>query len=191
MTTVTEYARLRSPSKTYSEHREGLDFLLLRSSKAVTHMPLLGFGSGDILRIDRSTVPNAGHGLFSNRHFMPGDAISLYDGIVLDKINFTPAHKHKAGTSQHACKIKGTEYVVLGFQFAFSGRGLGSFANHSTQNNARIATKSYSVRYLNHHCCPFLRRCLVAEAILPISPGDEIFVKYSKTTLVRLNIADQ
>ena len=147
----------------------GLDYLLLRQTKATTKKPLLGFGLGRALIVEKSTLPNAGHGLFSNHSFVPGDAISLYDGIVIDKVNSFPAHTPTATALKHVCKIKGTEYVVLGFEFAISGRGLGSFANHSSNNNAVIDTKSYYVRYLNHHRCPFLRRCLVVQAVSPIS----------------------
>ena len=160
----------------------------MRPIKALVPKPALGFGPGDTLYVDCSTLPNAGHGLFSNHSFVSGEVISLYDGIVLDKVTSGPANAQKAAALKHACKIKGTEYVVLGFECALSGRGLGSFTNHSPSNNAVIATKSYHVRYLNSHNCPFLRRCLVLQAVPAISPDDEIFVKYSKTTLSRLNI---
>ena len=164
-----------------------LDHLLLTQNSRPAQRHALGFGPGKILFVDTSTLPNAGFGLFSKVSFVPGDAITLYDGIAVDKVHTTFASKDD-GTLSHACKVKGTEYVILGLRFACKGRGLGSFANHSNNNNAIIQTKQMTVRYYNLQCCPFLRRCLVVEATANIHPGDEIFVRYSRLTLARLQI---
>ena len=166
-----------------------LDYLLLDPDRTVTQLkPRLGFTSGSQIFVDLSTQPSAGYGLFSNTSFVSGDAISLYDGIVIHKLETVTAASLQASSMTHACSIKGSEYVILGFRYVLKGRGLGSFANHAPNNNAVLRKKRLKVRYHNHRNCPFLDSCMVVEACDDIGPGDEIFVKYSRNTLARLGI---
>ena len=180
--------RARASSRATSpDAGSSLDHLLLQKRSPLAVKPMLGFGPGQGLFVDLSTIANAGHGLFSDVLFVPGDIITLYDGIAVHNIHANFASKDN-GDLSHACKVKGTEYLVLGLRYVIQRRGLGSFANHSNANNAVIATKNIPVRYFNQHSCPFLRRCIVIKAIAPIFPGDEIFVRYSRSTLARLSI---
>ena len=124
-----------------------LDSLLLRSSSRVAQpQPLLGYGPGSRLFVSTSTIQNAGCGLFSNCVFMPGQTISLYDGVVVDKSVLGPVHDQPSGSFSHACRIKGTEYRVLGLTYVMRGRGLGSFANHNRTNNAKLESKTLKGR---------------------------------------------
>ena len=151
--------------------------------------PTLGYGPGPALFLKKSNLQDAGYGLFSRLSFVPGDIISLYDGTVIHNSQVVNAHTPNATSMSHACKIKGTEYIILGLKFAINGRGMGSFANHSASNNARLVARKCRVRYFNHHHTIFLRRCMVVEAVNAISPGDEITVRYCSQTLARLGIA--
>ena len=167
---------------------ECLDYLLLRSKPQVVQSPVLGYGPGTFLFVQQSSVPLAGCGLFSRSSFVPGDIITLYDGIAIPNVYRAFANTAQGASLTHACKIKGTEYTILGLSFVTKGRGLGSFANHSHFNNARLITKNFPVRYYNQFDCPFLKKCVLLQACRPISPGQEIFVRYSKNTLARLTI---
>ena len=150
----------------------------------------LGYGPGPMLVVSPSTLANAGYGLFALTTFMPGHIVTLYDGVVVDKLSVGPVHKLEENAFTHACSIKGTEYRILGLKFVTRGRGLGSFANHSKFNNAKLQVKRGRVRYYNDIACPFLDRYTVIVAKDRILPGDEIFVKYDATTLARLGIPD-
>ena len=171
------------------DDRTGLDKLLLKSVKRAAKSPALGYGPDSVLTLNISNLPGAGYGLFSKTNFVPGDVISLYDGTVVYNSQIAAAHQPNATSITHACKIKGTEYIVLGLRFAIAGRGMGSFANHSTSNNARLAVRKWRVRYFNHHHSIFLTRCMVVEAVQTINSGDEITVRYSSQTLARLAIS--
>ena len=175
---------LAEPLHTYP----GLDNLLLKPIKKVVQNPALGYGPDSALVLDVSNLPGAGYGLFSKIHFVPGDVISLYDGTVVHNSQIERAHQPNASSNTHVCKVKGTEYVILGLRFAIQGRGMGSFANHSYSNNARLAVHKWRVRYFNHLQTLFLTRCMVVEAVNPISPGDEVTVRYCSQTLARLAI---
>ena len=101
-----------------------LDHLLIRKISSLVPKPILGFGPGDALFVDLSTNPDAGHGLFSKLFFVPGDVITLYDGIAVNNIHATDASKDK-GDLSHACKVKGTEYLIIGLRYVLQKRGLG------------------------------------------------------------------
>jgi len=175
------------------DHRlclEPLDYLLLRPIYSVAPSPVLGYGPGDALFVDRSTVLNGGDGLFSSIFFVPGDVITLYDGIVVPNLGLPHANTSEGASMTHACKIKGSEYTILGLRYTTKGRGLGSFANHNMNNNARLQTRNRYVRYYNAFACLQLSKCVLVEATSHISPGEEIFVRYDKHTLARLSISN-
>ena len=164
----------RGPPSDESTQSNWLDYLLLVHDRQLAPIkPRLGYSSGSELYVGVSTQPNAGYGLFSNTIFVPGDAISLYDGIVIDKSEAGFASSREARTKTHTCSIRGSEYTIVGFRFALRGRGLGSFANHSTHNNAVLRVKRFKVRYHNHQNCPFLDSCVIVEACTYISAGRE------------------
>ena len=148
----------------------------------------LGYGPGSMLVVSPSTLSNAGCGLFALTTFVPGQIVTLYDGVVVDKISVGPVHKLNQNSFAHACSIKGTEYCILGLRFVTRGRGLGSFANHCKTNNAKLHVKRGRVLYYNDIACPFLDRYVVLTATAHIAPGQEILVKYNDTTLARLGI---
>ena len=177
------------PSTVRLDCTDWLDYLSMVPDHSLPRpKPRLGFSCGKELYVDVSTLPDAGYGLFSNTFFVPGDTISLYDGIVIDKSEAGAAASCDARSQTHTCAIRGTEYRILGLRFTLRGRGLGSFANHSPRNNAALRVKRIKVRYFNHLYCPFLDSCVVLEACEYISPGQEILVKYSRSTLIRLDI---
>ena len=184
----------RLPRRTFSENQGRdvsstcLDKLLIKPLRFPVLYPTLGYGPGSALFLKISNVPGAGYGLFSRIYFAPGDVISLYDGIVMHNSQVVKANTPPAAAFSHVCKVKGTEYVILGLQYAIEGRGMGSFANHSHSNNSRLVPRNRKVRYFNHHHAIYLTRCMVVEAITSISPGEEISVRYSSHTLARLDI---
>ena len=167
---------------------EPLDYLLLRPVHTVAPRPVLGYGPGSALFVDESTVLGAGDGVFSSIHFVPGDVVTLYDGIAVPNVDIAHANSSVGACLSHACKIKRTEYTILGLRYTTKGRGLGSLINHSSHNNARLQTRNRYVRYYNAFACLHLSKCVVVEATAHIFPGQEVFVRYDNTTLARLNI---
>ena len=96
---------------------EPLDYLLLRPIHSMAPRPVLGYGPGDALFVDRSTILNGGDGVFSSIFFVPGDVITLYDGIVVPNVGLAHANSSEGATMTHACKIKGSEYTILGLRY--------------------------------------------------------------------------
>ena len=140
--------------------------------------------------VAQSRLPNAGLGLFSRQVFAPGSILTVYDGVVQDKLFLERAHDTYGDQAySHAHAIPGTSYTVVGLKCITFGRGLGSFANHSSANNARIVTKRGRYPYFNAQECPFLDRFLALQATQQIENTDEIYVRYPKSTLCRLGIS--
>ena len=189
MTKGVRLCRVQGRPPDLAEDPGTLDHLLKTTKAKVTLREChLGYGPGAMLVVSPSTLAEAGCGLFARTTFMPGETITLYDGVVVDKISVGPAHKLDDNAFTHACSIKGTEFCILGLRFVTRGRGLGSFANHCKSNNAKLHVKRGRVQYYNDIACPFLDRYVVITATSHIAPGQEILVKYDATTLARLGI---
>ena len=99
------------PSTVRLDCTNWLDYLLLvRDNSLLPPKPRLGFSCGKELYVDVSKLPDAGYGLFSNTYFVPGDTISLYDGIVINKSEAGAPASCDARSHTHTCAIRGTEY---------------------------------------------------------------------------------
>ena len=144
-----------------------------------------GWGVGSRLRVVLDDGPK-GLCLLSLAYFKPGDTITVYDGVVLHKTTSTPKPSSPQFflecTHYHAMN----DYAIAGFKDAFQGRGLGSLANHCYQANAKVVMRHgkwpyYGLRMLEP-------THLILECSRPISPGEEICIRYSKLTCERLSI---
>lgn len=116
---------------------------------------------GDGVEVKKSTIKDAGRGLFALKVFHKGDYITLYDGELI--------------TRQEARRRTNLEYmasregiIIDGQREPRVGRGGGSFANGSVYEkdaNASIA-------------CDLAR--LIIRAKKTIDVGDEIVVCYGR-----------
>ena len=131
---------------------------------------------------------HSGRGLFASNTFERGEVITVYDGIIVFSADLPRASSHAGKALTHAAKIPKTDCTILGLKFPYTGRGGGSFANHSSMPNSHFHTSS-SIIHSYYESLPshFLTLCL--QATDRIHPNTEITVKYCRTTCERLSIS--
>ena len=136
-----------------------------------------------------STILVAGLGLFSERTFRAREVLTTYDGHVLHCTRFPRAlHASTVSANSHVCSISGSDFVIAGLRYAVNGRGMGSFANHMYNANARLASRFGRYPYFGHFGSVGLDMHVVLIATKTIQPNEEIFIRYSKHSCTRLGI---
>ena len=148
-----------------------------------------GFPLGFALCIRASFIDGAGLGLFSKRYFQAGSIITVYDGHVTHKTG-VPVRPHQAQgpAFSHLHSIPRSDFVVWGFRYPTHGRGVGSFANHSCQPNARVTLRNGVFPYLGSRSCPLLTTHLIVIATADVHPDQEITINYGRNNCARLGI---
>lgn len=130
---------------------------------------------GDGLKVARSTIPNAGNGLFATR-FIPGDTLfTWYQGKLIDiSIGKKRADiLSRSDGSTHVCSIDKCT-AIDGVKNVVYGSGGGTFTNHCETPNAK------QERFAD---C----ECVLVRTIKPIVSGQEITIKYDAATLSRFS----
>lgn len=139
---------------------------------------------GDGVEVRASTIAGAGLGLFATRDYGMGDAVTEYDGEVVD---FAEACKRrKLGEGYHLASLESLHTCVdgRGLKPNDFGRGGGSFAN-----DGREEIKS-NVEFIKNDKNKFEaggRRTGLARSVSlflvakrPILSGEEIFLSYGR-----------
>ena len=145
-----------------------------------------GFSLGDMLVVRTSVIDGAGQGLFVRSFFSTDVILTTYDGHVSHKTMAPDSAYNDRFAHLHA--IPRTEYVVWGFRYPVQGRGLGSFANHSSSPNARVCVRKGVFPYLGYSDCPLLRCHLVLQSIRDLHSDDEVTINNGRCTCRRLSI---
>ena len=157
-------------------------------------VPVIGAG----VAVRKSAVPGAGMGLFAAQSFEVGDPITVYDGLLVHKTAVKKPTNVQSAEQSHYLAVKQSDLVVQGLTCVIMGRGGGSFANHSFEPNARLDLFSNSKYGANWHVyfgddvtasTNSSHRIVVLVAKVPIPKGEEIFIKYSRSTCERMGIS--
>lgn len=114
------------------------------------------------LRVKKSTIPDAGKGLFATRKFKKNEIIGQYGGEVISGAEVTD--RYSAGTAPYTLKIGANRYVDSACK-----RTLMSTANSKkvrSHNNAKFSTVPTANNNIN------------VRATKTIQPGSEIYVFY-------------
>ena len=128
---------------------------------------------GDGLSVRRSTIPNAGNGLFAERDFARGTVITKYDGPIAMVPSVLPSGDE---TTHWASLMRG--FVVQGLRTPVVGRGGGSFMNHVPRGANATFVKNDAAEH------PFYG--IYVKATRNIRKGDEIFLTYGKDAVLSL-----
>jgi hypothetical protein len=160
--------------------------------------PVVGFG----VEVKPSTIFGAGLGAFATKSYKSGDT---YDGILRDKTQVINARSVKRSgatdrnTSSHILKLPRSSACVFGLTVPSWGRGAGSFCNHSSSNqNAKIqcvipkSSRQLQLSYFGAAAfdAEFKQYPIaLIQATKDIAEGEEIFVKYGRSTCDRLGIS--
>ena len=78
--------------------------------------------------------------------------------------------------------------MIAGLRYVVDGRGMGSFANHSYGENARLSSRFGVYPYFGHFGCIGLDMHVVVVATKTIHPNEEMFIRYSRHSCTRLGI---
>ena len=142
-----------------------------------------------MITVRTSAINGAGQGLFVRTLFDEGTILTVYDGHVSHK-TMAPdlASRCQDQRFAHLHAIPSTEYLVWGLQYPILGRGMGSFANHSSKPNAKACVRTGVFPYLGYSDCPLLRRHLVLQALRVIHADEEVTINYGRHTCHRLSI---
>lgn len=111
-----------------------------------------------IVLYKKSTIPNAGSGVFANTNFRKGDAITIYSGEKVD---------NEPNDSEYAIQLQDGSYM-FGNNTPQVGNGLGSFINHSSvkKNCEFVEDGDYQK--------------LIIVATKKIKNGNELYTTYSR-----------
>ena len=146
------------------------------------------------LDVRRSNCPgNSGNGLFATTRIPKGALASVYDGWLLNRGTLPPASPLLRDIAYHwVCNVPGSEFQVRGLSSPLEGRGGGSFANHSYGgNNCKFAVTRTPLGHKYFGAVaesPGPKPTLVLVAISDIEAGEELLVRYSNTTLIRMGM---
>ena len=121
------------------------------------------------------------------KHFFKGDAITIYDGNLLPRTNSARANDARASSLTHVHALH--DYIVYGLDIPVAGRGLGSFINHSFDANTMVTVEQglwpyYGFVPLSTEDAHYL----LIRAKRDINAGEELRLRYAKSTCVRLGI---
>lgn len=133
---------------------------------------------GHGVSVKKSTIPEAGNGLFADRIFFKGNIITEFDGEIIDR-----EEARKREIECQASHIIGLDYdTKLDGKFEPKyGKGGGSFANDPMDSQS-VNTKKVTIDKVLIKGCQrsghktLTRKFLVATKL--IKSGDEIFVNY-------------
>lgn len=133
------------------------------------------------LRLARSTLHNAGRGVFAQRVFYPGDAICEYSGTILTA--------RRAKNMRYAVALS-SKYILDGFQFPCKHRmNVGSMINDAKdpqRTNCAILIVSDAKRFRyktgneNRGAKKISARAFIVCVYQPIQNGQELFLSYGK-----------
>ncbi|RHZ09080.1 hypothetical protein DYB31_005850 [Aphanomyces astaci] len=117
-----------------------------------------------IVKIDDSTVPGAGRGLFANVDLSAGDICTVYDG---EKVYEEPTDH------EYACQlgVVTTKSWLMGLKDPVAGRGLGSFVNRETRGRSGCLKNCQLMRSGNAICIKILKS---------VKAGKELFAAYGR-----------
>ena len=178
-----------SPSCDFLYCKGGLDCLANHCVDLFGQHLQFGVSLGRGVDVRASTRPHSGLGLFAERSFRPSEVVTTYDGHAVHCTRYPRAyHTLNEGAYSHFCTISGSEFVIAGLRYAVDGRGMGSFANHRYDANARLSSRLGCYPYLGHFGCVGLDMHVVVVATKTIHSNDEIFIRYSKNSCARLGI---
>jgi uncharacterized protein len=88
------------------------------------------------IEIKKSTIPNAGSGVFATRNIQANEFIVTYDGEVVD------THELNRRYGKHARKIYAVKIGNGRFEDGLFRRGAGTMVNHSDSPNAMLVLDS-------------------------------------------------
>ena len=139
---------------------------------------------GNGVEVRKSLIPNAGNGLFTMKPFLKGEAVTEYDGKVIDnneakQLRQIKKDRHIKTVDRNASHIDGLNKPIL-------HRGGASFANDA-MNNALYNTVFCKTEKVIHGL-PDLRTGdkvlgrIFLRATRNIAAGEEIYVDYGKPT---------
>ncbi len=128
---------------------------------------------GDGLSVRRSTIPNAGNGLFADRDFPRGTVITKYDGPIAMVPSVLPFGDE---TTHWASLMRG--FVVQGLRTPVVGRGGGSFMNH--------VPRGANATFVRNDAAEHPYYGIYVKAKRNIRKGDEIFLTYGKDSVLSL-----
>ena len=134
-----------------------------------------------------SSIFGAGMGLFATKFFAKGDAITEYDGEIIDRrqaehLASLRRDTHIRSLSRHS--------LVDGLKVPISGRGGGSFANDvKGMYNANFCKVEEVIPgYPDPRSGLRDMTRIFLRALRDIHPGEEIFIDYQKGTRERMGI---
>ena len=118
----------------------------------------------------KSTIHNAGHGVFATRHFYPGDLITIYSFSEIISSESMPTLKGKLEYNYVLKKC------FIGLTTPTIGKGLGSFINAPGSSKFNVNCK---YQYDKISDTPYL------VATKHIWKGSELFMAYNKGQLAK------
>ena len=143
---------------------------------------------GDGINVCKSIKrPWTGLAVIAHKPFRCGDIITVYDGGLFNKLHVPPANDYFSALNTHLCSIPMTDFVISGLQVPVTGRGGGSFVNHSAPPgaNARLSSIKFPFEFF---CGTHSDRVVVIVALRDISPGEEVTSRYPRQTCARLRL---
>jgi SET domain-containing protein len=127
------------------------------------------------VRVGESKISGAGGGLFAVRDFPKRTIITEYDGTLISHADAKTRRAANPKDASHMRSVDPLHVVVDGLRTPETGRGGGSFANHSDNPNAKFK-KDDRPSGLGGSLTALGRMFLVA--LQDVQSGDEITVKY-------------
>jgi hypothetical protein len=142
---------------------------------------------GHGVEVKQSTISGGGMGLFATRHFEKGDAVTEYDGHIIDRK--TAEHLASIHRDTHIRSLS-RHSLIDGLKHPIEGRGGGSFANDLKGHYNVVFCKTEDVipNFNDPRTGPSDLTRIFLRASRDIQLGEEIFVDYQKGTRERMDI---
>ena len=166
----------------------GLTCLTLHKTNMANNLLQCGWGDGTRLHVHMSfDHPHMGWTVSTKKQFVKGEAITIYDGNLVHRSYGARASDVSASTLTHVHALH--DYVVYGLDMPLAGRGVGSFINHTFNANTVITVEKglwpyYGFIPLSSDDAFYL----LIRAKRNIDAGDELSLRYAKSTCARLGI---
>ena len=135
------------------------------------------------IRVGKSSIPGAGSGLFVEKKWKRGHAITEYDGDVIDHESCIWMRSHKMAS--HIITLHSMSCAISGLKTPVDGRGAGSFVNASLKGitpNARfVSTEKHLLDVPRCKRGGFVRlKRIWVVALRDLDVGEEVVCSYGR-----------